>query len=343
LIIIHERGCAAIGIAIAATALCTIKEDWKHSAKAMATIVAPVIIALILYYPILQEMGFEPSHYKITDVYEIYGYGAIALFLLGTGVMAFKGDKKDYGLLAAMLIYLLVIFLRIKMDLGVFTLYARWNLFLLLMMSIIGGYGLNWIWKNAKNALSSERLSIIWNSIISHWRKKKTSSPTKISKYSVPLTSIIVALIVLFTVVPSFSAHLDKERYSYILYYYRVIDDRDYDAFKWIEENVNDSYDRGIVDVDVNNPSSPRSWRGIAFTPITGKYTYSRLHPGSGVSNWDKTRDFFLKNGNDTQFLIENKISIVYSNRHIDNPDLDPKGKGIYLLKWERMEWINHS
>ena len=320
LIIIHERGCAAIGMAVIATSLLTIKEDWKHSVKTIVTIAAPVIIALILYYPILQEIGLEPSPYEwIMDSYKIYGYGAIALFLVGTGIMAFKWNKKDYGLLAAMLIYLLVIFLRVKMDIGIFTLSARWSLFLLLMMSIIGGYGLNWIWKNAKNIFSSIK-------------------KIKISKYSVPLTSLIVALIVLLTVVPSISAHLDKDKYSYILCYYHVIDDRDYDAFIWIRDNVNDSYKRGIVEQG-SDPSSPKSWRGIAFTPITGKYVYNWFHPGGPPPYFDKTKEFFNKNCNDTQFLIDNEISIVYSNRPVNNPDLiQTEMENVYLLNWELMK-----
>ncbi len=340
LIIIHERGTAAIGIAIIATALFTIKEDWKHSVKTIAIIAIPIIIALIIYYPILQEMGFEPSHYKITDVYHIYGYGAIALFLIGVGIMAFKFNKKDYGLLAATFAYLLVIFLRIKMDVGVFTLHPRWNLFFLLMMGIIGGYGFHWIWKNAKNLFSSEKkISKIWNSIASHILGKKPSSlPAKISRYSIPLASIIVALILLFTIVPSFSAHLDKERYSYILYYYHVIDDRDYEAFVWIRDNVNDSYERGIVEPGIDSGSS-KSWRGIAFTPISGKYVYNWFHPGSPPVHWKETKGFFGDKCNDTQFLVKNEISIIYTNINVKNDDLILVRENIYLLNQSLMNW----
>jgi hypothetical protein len=159
----------------------------------------------------------------------------------------------------------------------------------------------------------------------------------------VPLTSIIVALIVLFTVVPSFSAHLDKERYSYILYYYRVIDDRDYDAFKWIGDNVNDSYEKGIVEPGFDS-SSPKSWRGVAFTPITRKCVYNWFHPGSPPAHWKETEDFFSKNGNDTNFLCKNEISIVYSNMPIKNPDLiQTEMENVYLLKWELMKNWTHS
>ena len=98
--------------------------------------------------------------------------------------------------------------------------------------------------------------------------------------------------------------------------YYHVIDDEDYEAFKWIGKNVNDSYERGIVEPGVDS-GSPKSWRGIAFTPITG--------------NGDKC--------NDTQFLKENEISIIYTTINVKNDDLIQVRENIYLLNQSLMNW----
>ena len=110
--------------------------------------------------------------------------------------------------------------------------------------------------------------------------------------------------------------------------YYHMIDDADYKAFLWIGDNVDDNYQVAVLD----------PWKATAFTAITGKYVYTRLH--SSPTEQTKKVSAFLENGcNDTDFLRDNGISIVYTREKCDNPDLVEVSNNVYLLdtveKWK--------
>lgn len=61
-----------------------------------------------------------------------------------------------------------------------------------------------------------------------------------------------------------------------------MIDKEDYEVFVWIKDNVNDSYQKAILD----------PWKATAFTAIAGKNIYTRIHmaPESSdkrpISSW---------------------------------------------------------
>lgn len=50
--------------------------------------------------------------------------------------------------------------------------------------------------------------------------------------------------------------------------YYHMIDEQDYQAFIWIRENIDDKYDKAILD----------PWKATAFSAITERYAYTRIH-----------------------------------------------------------------
>lgn len=105
-------------------------------------------------------------------------------------------------------------------------------------------------------------------------------------------------------------------------YYYHMIDDSDYKAFTWIRDNLGSDYQKAILD----------PWKGTAFTAVTGKNVYSRI----SISPDAATRDAyaFLSNGcKDTDFLMENGISIIYTQEVCSNPDLLEVVENIYLLR----------
>ena len=108
--------------------------------------------------------------------------------------------------------------------------------------------------------------------------------------------------------------------------YYRMIDNEDYQAFVWIEDNLDDRYQKAILD----------PWKGTAFTAITGKNVYSKIHAYSQDSD-AKAYAFLEGRCRDTDFLKENGISIVYTRDSCDNPDLlEQKMKHVYVLKEEK-------
>lgn len=47
--------------------------------------------------------------------------------------------------------------------------------------------------------------------------------------------------------------------------YHHVIDDRMYEDFTWIEQNLGEGYERALID----------PWLAKAFVPLTGKHSYA--------------------------------------------------------------------
>ena len=98
----------------------------------------------------------------------------------------------------------------------------------------------------------------------------------------------------------------------------------DLDPFTWIRDNVEKTYDKAIID----------PWKATAFTAITGKHIYSRIHAYPKPS--DEEAYEFLRGGcTDTAFLTENEISIVYTVEPCQNIDLVEVRENVYLLKQE--------
>lgn len=104
--------------------------------------------------------------------------------------------------------------------------------------------------------------------------------------------------------------------------YYRMIDKEDYQAFIWIRDNVDDSYEKAILD----------PWKATAFSATAEKYVYTRIHAYPRDSD-EKAYQFLRKDCTDTNFLRENGISIIYTRGSCNNPDLEEVRRNIYLLK----------
>ncbi len=104
--------------------------------------------------------------------------------------------------------------------------------------------------------------------------------------------------------------------------YYHMIDRQDYEAFVWIQGNVDKGYEKAILD----------PWKATAFTAITGKKVYTRIH-AYPLPKDEEAREFLRSGSTDTAFLRENGISIIYTKAEHNNPDLVEVEKNIYLLK----------
>jgi hypothetical protein len=104
--------------------------------------------------------------------------------------------------------------------------------------------------------------------------------------------------------------------------YYHMIDSEDYQAFVWVRDNVDSSYEKAVLD----------PWKGAAFTAISGKYVYSWIGERPLASD-ERAYKFLDEGANDTAFLRENGISIIYTRGEVHNPDLTEVKKYVYLLK----------
>jgi len=165
-----------------------------------------------------------------------------------------------------------------------------------MMMAVIGaGAGLTWV--------RSLRLPT------------KLATQFKATIFTKNVGSISCVILISITLAMSIPFHMNTK-------YYHMIDSRDYKAFVWIKENVGDRYDRAILD----------PWKATAFTAVTEKKTYTRIH--AFPQTRDKIAYEFLEGGcANTTFLRENDISIVYTSFKCLNTDLEEVRKDIYLLK----------
>ena len=104
--------------------------------------------------------------------------------------------------------------------------------------------------------------------------------------------------------------------------YYHMIDEEDYQTFIWIKKDIDSSYDKAILP----------PWKGAAFTATTGRKVYS--HTTAFPTSTDMEAYNFLRGGcQDTAFMKNNGISIVYTRWGCNNPDLVELRKNVYLLK----------
>jgi len=103
--------------------------------------------------------------------------------------------------------------------------------------------------------------------------------------------------------------------------YYRWIDQKDYEAFVWIKDNIDEQYEISIMD----------PYKGIPFTAITGKIAYARI-TGLLLPNSRETRKFLDRSCVNTKYMEDNVISIVYTREKCNNPDLTKARDNVYLL-----------
>ena len=73
-------------------------------------------------------------------------------------------------------------------------------------------------------------------------------------------------------------------------------------------------------------------WKATAFTALTEKYVYSRIHVTPTPRDVE-VRDFLRLGCKDTGFLKKNGISIVYTRESVNNSDLEEVRNNVYLVK----------
>ena len=248
-----------------------------------------------------------PTEYvQLPRVIQTYGYLPILLCLLGTLLLAIRGGKKSYGLILGLLVLLLMLVTFFTFHYGVPIMYERGLMYMMLMVSIVAGAGL----AGVKNLRLPARLSA--------WLRASFITQNVGRFLCLALVGVTLAI--------SIPERQDTP-------FYHIIDGEDYQAFVWIKDNINEDYGKAILD----------PWKATAFTAITGKNIYTRIHAYPKAK--DNEAYTFLSSGStDTTFLRENGISIIYTrvydgvqNRNIEysinNPDLIEVAKNIYLLK----------
>ena len=301
LLMIHAATAVLLVIMLIPCILLNIKGNFKHSlgitlSLAISFLVPfPWIFNMLL--PIAKTLFISQPLLTYVDLPRIintYGYIPILFCLLGTLLLAIKRGKVDYSLVLGLLALLLMLVAFFTFHYGLAILYYRGLIAMMLIIGIVAGAGLM--------GVRNLRLPAKFRT----WLKV----PFITENVGRVLCLIFIGLILAITI-PS---HLN-------IPYYHMIDEQDYQAFVWIRENVDDKYDRAILD----------PWKATAFTAITERSIYTRLHSYPKPIDGEAYR--FIKEGcRDTALLRESGVSIVYTREECHNPDLIEVRKNVYLL-----------
>jgi len=226
LILSHAATAVGLVIVLAPYIVLNLKKDFRHSLGLALALIIPFLASLPWVFHLLLPTftAFITAQAPqgaalpyITQVPYLYGYLPTFLFIVGIFMMARRGMLKDYSLLIAPVLFLLLIGLFANLHRGNEVIYARSYLYLMLMMGIVGGYGL----RRIRDIRLPEKLK-----------------PAFISRNA---GSFLCLILLIPTIFFSVRTHLDTP-------YYHTIFTHDYEAFVWIEENIGDEYDKAILD-----------------------------------------------------------------------------------------------
>jgi hypothetical protein len=302
LMIVHAASAACLIIILVPYILLNLKGNFKHSLAIALALAVPFLMTLPWTYDLIMSTAKSllapqplPAFHDLPRLIKIYGYLPIAATLIGTAVLSIKGSKKDYSLVLGLMALLLMLATFYTLHYGVSIIWLRGILFTLLMMSTVAGAGL---------------MSL---------RKLELPGTTGIGLRKNLITQCIGILLCLVFIGATLTIAIPDRQDTP---YYHMIGTADYDAFVWIRDNVDASYEKAILD----------PWKATAFTAITQRHVYTRIHTNPRAK--DEKASAFLKNGCvDTNLLNENDITIVYSQEPCSNPDLVEVRKNVYLLK----------
>lgn len=274
---------------------------WHQPVMLFAAILIPSLIVILRYSSLVGdgiEHMMEATAYPlplVKGVWGKFGYIPLILFIIGFLFLCLKGKVKDYVLASCAGIFVIALALFATPRIGIPIMYSRSWLYFLLLASLIAGFGVKEIRLLCQGYLSRH----ITKATVFAW-----------------LTTL---LIILPSAYLGIKSHYDEP-------YYHIMDDKTYEDFVWINANLGDSYQRAVLE----------PWLALTFPPITGKsvYTYSAFYPTEErAGKTVEARQFFDNRCNDTAWLEENNIDIVYTKIPLENPDLHRLRDNIYILR----------
>jgi hypothetical protein len=224
------------------------------------------------------------------------GYIPYPLFVIGLGVLAMSGRSTDRALLVATALVAIFVFLYYSFRVGPEVMYSRSVLYLSLLVLLVAG-------------LAASRIRGWFATFLSR-------------RWAGGASLIGAGLVIVFLLLPSLGLSLESR---YQEDYYHVINDKQYQDFVWIGDNLCLGYDRALVLPKLGRP----------FAAITGKYAYVALPltvlPVRSPLVEEATQ--VLQEGvPDAAWLRERGVSIVYNERPTPNPELVELRDRVYVL-----------
>jgi len=306
LLSMHAATAVALVVVLIPYIVLGLKGHLRRSVGVTAALAVPFLGALI-GIPAIWERLVVPSvrnvlvpqttspAISIPSLIAVYGVLPALLCVAGSYGLARRGGRTNLALALGALAVLLTQMVFYGFGYGSPMMYYRGFQYAMLMMGIVAGAGLA--------ALGGARMP------------QRVAARLRMLRFYPYSGSVLCLALVAATVWVAVPARQSTP-------YYHTIDAQDYQAFIWIRGNLDASYRRAILD----------PWQGSAFTAITGKnvQTWTGQSTGSGQL---RVYEFLGDACRDTQFMVKNRVSVVYAVQAVDNTDLIEVRQNVYLLK----------
>jgi len=224
------------------------------------------------------------------------GYVPYALFVLGLVLLARSGIRTDRALLVTTVLVAAYAFLHYQFGVGNAALYSRSILYLSLLLLLIAGLA---------------------TSDVRRWLAKVLSL-----RWAGGASFAAAGLVLVAVMLPSLGLSLESR---YEEQYYHRIGDTQYEDFVWMRDHLCTGYERALTEPQF----------GRAFAAITGRHVYAAIPTTAAPvrpAEVDEAKLVLRDGVPDADWLRERGVSIVYTTRRVENPELVRVHDRVYVL-----------
>ena len=225
-----------------------------------------------------------------------FGYVPYALFVLGLVLLARSGIRTDRALLVTTVLVAAYAFLHYQFGVGNAALYSRSILYLSLLLLLIAGLA---------------------TSDVRRWLAKVLSL-----RWAGGASFAAAGLVLVAVMLPSLGLSLESR---YEEQYYHRIGDTQYEDFVWMRDYLCTGYERALTEPQF----------GRAFAAITGRHVYAAIPTTAAPvrpAEVDEAKLVLRDGVPDADWLRERGVSIVYTTRRVENPELVRVHDRVYVL-----------
>jgi PKD repeat protein len=234
--------------------------------------------------------------------FEYLGVLTWLLFVIGVYYSISIGKSLKRTLSLSSIVFIIIIGVYSKLNYGVPIIYERTFLYLFILVTLIAGVGLSELRRTIENIA----------------KKNIFKKFKQLSKNSGSILAIAVCGSLLVTAIPT---HME-------IPYYQMIDEKDYEAFVWIENNIDDYRDE-------NHPyekAAVHPFKASPFSAITGLYILSStMHPTYGYNLHTDMEKFLNEKCINISFLEKYQLSVIYG--HCNNEYSEEVYENVYLYR----------
>ncbi len=225
-----------------------------------------------------------------------FGYVPYALFVLGLVLLARSGRRTERALLVTTVLVAAYAFLHYQFGVGNAALYSRSILYLSLLLLLIAGLA---------------------TSDVRRWLAKVLSL-----RWAGGASFAAAGLVLVAVMLPSLGLSLESR---YEEQYYHRIGDTQYEDFVWMRDHLCTGYERALTEPQF----------GRAFAAITGRHVYAAIPTTAAPvrpAEVDEAKLVLRDGVPDADWLRERGVSIVYTTRRVENPELVRVHDRVYVL-----------